>query len=59
MAPLLRADDGRNVVIRPLVYVSEDDIVLYAAGAGFPIACCACPVCGDEDQKRVKIKNIS
>jgi tRNA 2-thiocytidine biosynthesis protein TtcA len=58
MAPLLRADDGRNVVIRPLVYVPEDDIVRYATEAGFPIACCACPACGDEDQKRVKIKKL-
>lgn len=58
MAPLLHADDGRNVVIRPLVYVPEDDIVRYAFEAGFPIACCACPACGDEDRKRVKIKNL-
>ncbi len=58
MAPLLRADDGRNVVIRPLVYVPEDDIIRYASEAGFPIACCACPACGDEDQKRVKIKKM-
>lgn len=58
MAPLLNADDGRNVVIRPLVYVPEDDIVRYAVEAGFPIACCACPACGDEDQKRVKIKKL-
>jgi tRNA 2-thiocytidine biosynthesis protein TtcA len=58
MAPLLRADDGWNVVIRPLVYVPEDDIVRYAAEAGFPIACCACPACGDQDLKRTRIKNL-
>jgi len=58
MAPLLRADDGRNVVIRPLVYVPEDDIIRYAAGAGFPTTCCACPACGDQDTKRVRIKNL-
>jgi tRNA 2-thiocytidine biosynthesis protein TtcA len=58
MAPLLRADDGRNVVIRPLVYVPEDNIIRYAGEAGFPITCCACPACGDDDQKRVKIKKM-
>ncbi len=36
MAPLLIADNGRNVVIRPLVYVPEDDIIRYAASGGFP-----------------------
>ena len=58
MAPRLYADDGRNVVIRPLVYVAEDDIVRFASAAGFPIACCACPSCGDPDMKRVKIKKL-
>jgi len=58
MSPLLNADDGWNVVIRPLVYVPEGDIIRYAARAGFPIACCACPACGDPDMKRGKIKNI-
>jgi len=58
MSPLLNADDGWNVVIRPLVYVPEADIIRYAAQAGFPIACCACPACGDPDMKRGKIKNI-
>jgi tRNA 2-thiocytidine biosynthesis protein TtcA len=58
MAPLLRADDGRNVVIRPLVYVPEEDIIAYAADAGFPVTCCACPACGDPDQKRVRIKAL-
>jgi tRNA 2-thiocytidine biosynthesis protein TtcA len=58
MAPLLRADDGRNVVIRPLVYVPEEDIIAYAGEAGFPVTCCACPSCGDPDQKRVRIKKL-
>ncbi len=58
MAPLLRADDGRNVVIRPLVYVPEEEIIAYAAEAGFPVTCCACPACGDPDQKRVRIKRL-
>ena len=58
MTPLLNADDGRNVVIRPLVYVPEDDIMHYAAVAGFPVTCCACPACGDPDMKRVKIKKL-
>jgi tRNA 2-thiocytidine biosynthesis protein TtcA len=58
MSPLLYADDGRNVVIRPLVYVPEEDIIRYASRAGFPVTCCACPACGDPDMKRVKIKKF-
>jgi tRNA 2-thiocytidine biosynthesis protein TtcA len=58
MAPLLRADDGTNVVIRPLVYVPEEEIIAYAAEAGFPVTCCACPACGDPVQKRVRIKQL-
>lgn len=58
MSPLLRADDGRNVVIRPLVYVPEEDIISFAAEAGFPVTCCACPACGDPDQQRVAVKHL-
>ncbi len=58
MSPLLRADDGQNVVIRPLVYVPEDDIIRFASEAGFPIACCACPACGDQDLKRSRVKSL-
>ncbi len=58
MAPLLHADDGLNVVIRPLVYVPEEDILRFASAAGFPITCCACPACGDQDLKRARIKKL-
>ena len=58
MAPLLIADNGLDTVIRPLVYVPEDDIIRYAATAGFPITCCACPACADPDMKRGKIKRL-
>jgi tRNA 2-thiocytidine biosynthesis protein TtcA len=58
MAPLLQADDGRNVVIRPLVYVAEEETAAYAVEAGFPVTCCACPACGDRDQKRVRVKEL-
>ena len=58
MTPHLLADDGQNVVIRPLVYVPEEEIVQYASKAGFPVTCCACPACGDPDQKRVQIKRM-
>jgi len=58
MAPLVHAEDGRNVVIRPLVYVHEDIIIRYASAARFPITCCACPSCGDPDMKRVRIKRL-
>ncbi len=58
MSPLLYADDGRNVVIRPLIYVPEKDIIRYAAAMEFPVTCCACPACGDPDMKRVKIKKL-
>jgi tRNA 2-thiocytidine biosynthesis protein TtcA len=46
MPPVLRADDGVNVVIRPLCTVFEADIRSFATLLGVPIVCCGCPVCG-------------
>jgi len=62
MAPKLKSDDGVNTVIRPLVYVGEDDIIEYARARKFPIVCCQCPLaCGEAehlDFKRRRIKNL-
>ncbi len=58
MPPVLRAEDGVNVVIRPLCLVFEEDIRRYALARGFPVVCCGCPVCGVEDQKRRRVKAL-
>lgn len=58
MAPFLKADDGRNIVIRPLVYVPEPAIIDFARASGFPITCCSCPSCGSPDMQRASIKKM-
>src|SRR6266850_5617996 len=58
MPPLLRARDGKNIVIRPLCYVWEDEIVRFVREVGFPVICCACPACGDNSLKRKQMKML-
>ena len=62
MSPKLKADDGKNTVIRPLVYVTEAEIKAYAMQSEFPIVCCACPLaCGGAshiDSKRRMVKQM-
>ncbi len=58
MSPKLLADNGRHTVIRPLVYVEEGDIIAFTRQNGFPVVCCACPVCGKSDQKRKEMKRL-
>ncbi|GAB4268897.1 MAG: tRNA 2-thiocytidine(32) synthetase TtcA [Deferrisomatales bacterium] len=58
MPPVLRAEDGHNVVIRPLCTVFEADIRAFAGAMGFPVVCCGCPVCGVEEMKRKRVKAL-
>lgn len=55
MPPILRSDDGRNTIIRPLLYVPEEWISEYAEEKEFPII--PCNLCGSQENlQRQKIK---
>ena len=57
MPPRLHADDGYNVVIRPLSLCSERDIAAFAAMKEFPIV--PCDLCGSQDNlKRQQVKRL-
>lgn len=58
MAPTHLSDDKRNIVIRPLVYVYEEDIIQYALQEKFPIICCGCPLCKGVESKRKRVKRL-
>lgn len=57
MPAKLRSDDGRNIVIRPMMYVAESDLIQLASDWGFPVI--PCNLCGSQDgMKRQKMKNL-
>jgi tRNA 2-thiocytidine biosynthesis protein TtcA len=57
MPPKLVSDDGRHIVIRPLAYVREADLIAYADWREFPII--PCNLCGSQaNLKRREVKEL-
>jgi tRNA 2-thiocytidine biosynthesis protein TtcA len=52
MPPRLVSDDGRHVVIRPLIYCAEDQLAAFAAERRFPIL--PCNLCGSQSEAQRK-----
>jgi tRNA 2-thiocytidine biosynthesis protein TtcA len=58
MPAKLVSDNGRHVVIRPLVTVTEADARNYAKASELPIIGCCCPACGDLGLQRQRVKRL-
>jgi len=58
MPARLVSDNGEHVVIRPLVYVGEDEARQYAKQSNLPIIGCCCPACGDLSLQRQRVKRL-
>ena len=53
MPAKLRSDDGRHVVIRPLAYVPEQDLIDYLEVKKFPVI--PCTLCGTQESLQRKV----
>ena len=57
MPPRLTSDDGRHVVIRPLIACAEADLAAFAAERAFPIL--PCNLCGSQSEaQRRQMKTL-
>ncbi|PWU16978.1 MAG: tRNA 2-thiocytidine(32) synthetase TtcA [Bdellovibrio sp.] len=57
MPPILRSDDGRNVVIRPLCYVPEEELSELAGLWKIPLI--PCRLCGSQEGlQRARVKDL-
>lgn len=58
MSASMLADNGIITVIRPLVYLAEEDIITFSREVELPVVCCCCPVCGTADMQRKRMKKL-
>jgi tRNA 2-thiocytidine biosynthesis protein TtcA len=58
MPARLVSDNGEHVVIRPLVFVGEEEARAYTKERELPVIGCCCPACGDMSLKRQRIKQM-
>jgi tRNA 2-thiocytidine biosynthesis protein TtcA len=57
MPPKLLSDDKRNIIIRPLAYCKEEDIIAFSELKGFPII--PCNLCGSQENlQRQVVKDM-
>jgi len=57
MPPMLRTEDGRNTVIRPMAYCMEEDILAFALYRKYPVI--SCNVCGSQAHlKRKRMQKL-
>ena len=57
MPPKLVSDDGKNIVIRPMAYITEKDLARWAEVQDFPII--PCTLCGSQENlQRKQVGNL-
>jgi len=58
MPAKLVSDNGAHVVVRPLVFVSEDEARVYVRECQLPVVGCCCSACGDLSLQRQRVKRL-
>ena len=58
MPAKLVSNNSEHVVVRPLVYVGEEEARAYAKESELPIIGCCCPACGDLGLQRQRMKRL-